>query len=176
MANPIIEFEAGDLTPEFIARYWAKVDKRGPDDCWLWLGARNGRGYGVISLDGRNLLAHRVAVILAGGQFTAELPFAAHRCGNPSCVNPAHIRPATHSENVLEGRAPAVTVARHTAIDHCPQGHPYTAENTRIGRKRQANGRPISIRICRECNRQQDAKRYAAKRSDAKAEQRRMMR
>ena len=50
-------------------RFWAKVDKGGPDECWLWTGALS-RGYGnlVIGHSG-NRYAHRVAWELMVGPY-----------------------------------------------------------------------------------------------------------
>jgi len=58
-----------------------------------------------------------------------------------ACVNPAHMWPTTHRDNVLSGRAPTAQNARKT---HCPKGHPYDAENTDFYR----NGRGRRCRTC----------------------------
>lgn len=44
-------------------RFWEKVDRRGPDECWPFLGSIDGRGYGSIGANGGKPLrrAHRVA-------------------------------------------------------------------------------------------------------------------
>lgn len=42
-------------------RFWEKVERRGPDECWLWLGGKTGGGYGYFWLDGRMVRAHRFA-------------------------------------------------------------------------------------------------------------------
>jgi hypothetical protein len=50
-----------------------------------------------------------------------------HLCRNPQCVNPKHLDLVSHRENVLRGIGFYAINARKT---HCPQGHPYTPENT----------------------------------------------
>jgi hypothetical protein len=90
-------------------RFWAKVDRRGPDDCWLWTGSRKQLGYGKIAeggKGGRTLLAPRVAYMLAHG--LDALPddlLVLHNCpggDNPACVNPAHLWLGTASDNTRD--------------------------------------------------------------------------
>lgn len=84
-------------------RFWEKVDH--PDEgCWTWLGARNLRGYGVIGFPGRrNMLAHRAAYVLLVGPIPDGL-FVLHKCDNPACVRPDHLRLGNHTENMAEMR------------------------------------------------------------------------
>ena len=74
----------------FVERFWAKVDRRGADGCWLWRGAKRSGGYGGVAWwKGRTLLTGRVAWALAHGPDSAESRVA-HRCRNKLCVNPRH--------------------------------------------------------------------------------------
>lgn len=106
-------------------RFWEKVDKT--DGCWLWTGYTNARGYGQFYTGaGKKLSAHIVAYLITGGIVPPGLELD-HLCRNPSCVNPAHLEPVTHRENMLRGHNVA---SRAASATHCPRGHAYNAENT----------------------------------------------
>lgn len=83
-----------------VARFLAKVDRsNGPDSCWNWLGSKHERGYGSVKFKGRKWLAHRLSWFLANGEI-ADGYEVDHKCFNGSCVNPAHLRLATHKQNL----------------------------------------------------------------------------
>lgn len=93
-------------------RFWAKVDRRGPDECWPWIGATNNRGYGQFWYGGGQRLSHRIAWLLLRGP-VGDL-FVLHRCDNPICVNPAHLFLGTHQDNMQD----MVTKGRHAMQRH----------------------------------------------------------
>jgi hypothetical protein len=101
-----------------------------PSGCWEWVGAKSGRGYGVISKDGRQVGAHRVAYELACGPIPEGLTID-HLCNNPPCVNPAHLRPATYQENNNRGSSPTAINSRKT---RCLNGHPLVPRPDGAGR------------------------------------------
>jgi hypothetical protein len=89
-------------------RFWALVDRRGPDECWPFLGHRNEKGRGRISLGRRSdgyTYAYRVAWSLANGREVPKGLGILHSCDNPPCCNPAHLSPGTHKKNMGDCKA-----------------------------------------------------------------------
>lgn len=76
--------------------FWAKVAKGDPQECWEWLGSRSSTGYGMF----RGEKAHRFSARTAGMDIEGRV--IRHDCDNPVCVNPAHLRPGTHAENMRD--------------------------------------------------------------------------
>lgn len=112
-------------------RVWGHVDRRGPDDCWPWTGARRvvpGFEYGTISeiIDGRRRLrpAHVVAWEAVNGPMPPGM-CGLHSCDNPPCCNPAHVFPGTKGQN----NADRDRKGRHRALLGSAHGRAKLTEN-----------------------------------------------
>lgn len=71
--------------------FWSRVDARGDDTCWPWLGGRwKHGGYGYLRHGGKALTASRVAWELTNGPIPKGL-WVLHSCDNPPCCNPGHL-------------------------------------------------------------------------------------
>ena len=84
-----------------VKRFWPKVDKRGPDDCWEWKAATAPWGYGRFRFEGKDVLAHRVAYMLTVGPIP-DSALVLHRCDNPPCCNPTHLWLGSHRDNTID--------------------------------------------------------------------------
>lgn len=122
--------------------FFSRVDKDGPDGCWLWTGPKNRYGYGIHSENHKSLKAHRWSYEYHKGPIPEGLQID-HLCRNRSCVNPDHLEAVTKKENTLRSQAPTALNARKT---HCQNGHPFDAENTIINKH--------GWRYCRICTRE----------------------
>lgn len=99
-------------TPQFpfldsAIQFWLQVDFT--ENCWVWLGTLNRRGYGRFRRNGHNL-AHRWAYEFCVSPTNLELD---HLCRNPPCVRPEHLDPVPHAINMARAKK-----------THCKNGHP----------------------------------------------------
>ncbi len=89
-------------------RFWEKVDRRGPDECWPWTGCINRKtGYGSIYAGtGARVLryAHHVALEVFGrlSSTPSHRVHVRHSCDNPRCVNPQHLKIGTAQDNMQD--------------------------------------------------------------------------
>jgi len=84
-----------------IDRFLSKIDKKGPNDCWLWTASINTSGYGHVRIDHTTKLAHILAWELVNGSVT-EGKLILHKCDNKKCCNPKHLYEGTHSDNMRD--------------------------------------------------------------------------
>lgn len=85
--------------------FWDRVaagtlppDERG---CRIWTGHVNDDGYGRINKGGRLVYIHRMICEREHGSLPPGCE-ACHACDRPACLEPSHIFPATHAENMAD--------------------------------------------------------------------------
>ena len=84
-----------------LSSVWARVEKRGPDECWLWRGHHAKFGYGVSTINCVPVLLHRVAWEMTHGPIPKG-NFVCHKCDNPRCCNPNHLFLGTQADNMRD--------------------------------------------------------------------------
>lgn len=117
--------------------------------CLVYSGNKNESGYGEISYRGKTARAHRVSYELFIGPIPDGLQLD-HLCRNRACIHPWHLEPVTQAENTRRG------ISANGTKTHCPSGHEYTAENTRV----LTGVTGGSYRQCRTCDRDRVRARY----------------
>src|SRR5262245_4297606 len=91
---------------ERFARKWRPDEATG---CWLWVGHRSRKGYGLIGVMGgvgrshRGRQAHRVSWELHVGPIPDGM-MVCHRCDIPACVRPDHLFLGTGFDNMRDAR------------------------------------------------------------------------
>jgi hypothetical protein len=104
-------------------RFLDKISPEPNSGCWLWTGTLSSNGYGHFKFNKFNFKAHRFAY----ESEVADIPDGLeldHQCRIRSCVNPKHVMPVTHAENM------ATAVMPRASQTHCLRGHEFTANNT----------------------------------------------
>lgn len=77
--------------------------------CLEWIGRTDRKGYGIIGLNKKTAIAHRLVWVLFKKSALGKLQVL-HRCDNPKCINLKHLFTGTHIDNMTDmvnkGRSP----------------------------------------------------------------------
>ena len=116
-----------------------------PDSCWLWQGALDSGGYGVISFQNKNINVHRLSAYLFLGLDLDSDQWVLHKvwCLHRNCWWPDHLYVGTRTDNFTDSE---IVGTHQKSKTHCPKGHEYTEDNTYV--------HPNGDRRCRICRRE----------------------
>lgn len=82
-------------------RFWKKVNRLSPDECWPWATKTTSRGYGAFNVGGKLIKSHRIAYRMCRGEIPAGM-LVCHRCDNPLCCNPSHLFLGSGKDNIQD--------------------------------------------------------------------------
>jgi len=105
-----------ELHKNDIARFWSKVDPRGVDECWPWLGTirpPDSRGTFIIERAHENLKSNFYAPRISYMIHYGCDPYpddVLHNCNNANCVNPHHLRLGDAEDNSADSIAAGTQV------------------------------------------------------------------
>lgn len=102
-----------------VARFMSKV-RMNEGGCWIWTGGMFREEYGAFHANGKTFRAHRWSLENIGRKPIPEGLMVRHLCNTTACVNPDHLEPGTHRQNmddVIAARTRKGDRAKITAAD-----------------------------------------------------------
>jgi hypothetical protein len=117
-----LEAEKAVLQHAIDKRFWLKVQKDGPvpahqsqlGPCWIWLAAKDSKGYGRTGVGKKSKLSTHVSWFLSTNEWPELLVL--HKCDNPPCVNPSHLFLGTHADNAQDARVKGRLVGKRQRL------------------------------------------------------------
>lgn len=99
-----------------LERFNEKYKIKEETGCWEWQYHLNKAGYGLIKVDTKSVLSHRLSYILFIGDIEPGL-FICHKCDNAKCCSPFHLFLGTNKDNINDaqskGRLPTAVHGTH---------------------------------------------------------------
>lgn len=135
---------------ELAERFWARVERRGPDECWPWKGYRSPRAtrrleYGIFTYaKSKRVRAHRLAFELSKGPIPAG-QCVCHSCDVPWCCNPAHLWLGTVADNNLDRHIKGRTVLRGKSPRLAGEAHPAAKITAQDASAIRADARSVRV-------------------------------
>lgn len=109
-------------------------------------------GYGLMCYRNKNWSAHRLAWKLVNGDIPTGM-LVMHKCDNPPCCNPDHLKLGTSLDNQKDMSAKKRAAGQSKT--HCKRGHELSGENLYL-----APYKGRFLRSCKTCNRLRQRKEW----------------
>jgi HNH endonuclease len=93
--------------------------------CWLWMRGKTSAGYGVLYQNGKPSYAHVVSYETWYGKTPDGLELD-HKCKNTNCINPEHLEPVTHAENIRRAKSTLTAIKVREIRARASYGEPLT--------------------------------------------------
>jgi transposase len=88
-----------DLTEKDLEKFWSKVDIKGENECWNWLGRKNKKNFGFLNCSKKkDMIASRIAILIKNKSLQED-DIVMHSCNENSCCNPNHLFIHHHKSN-----------------------------------------------------------------------------
>lgn len=84
------------ITDDVKRRFYSKVDVN-----MQWIGSKIPDGYGMIQVNRKSMLAHRLSYEIHNGEIPEGM-CVLHSCDDPGCVHPDHLHLGTQKDNARE--------------------------------------------------------------------------
>lgn len=127
------------MIPERVLERVRAFSQGSPVDCWPWPKSVGSHGYGQIGWYVGPNSTMTTCQRASWEAFRGPIPEGLtvdHECRNRVCWNPGHLRLLTNEENGRDNG--------HAKKTHCPRGHLYDEDNTRITK----GGRGRACKAC----------------------------
>jgi len=98
----VIYYSKIELSDKAIERFWKKVNIKGKNECWGWLGKIQKTGYGRIQINYSGNAAHRISYRIAHPDVDLVGCIVRHKCDNKLCVNPNHLEIGSCQDNMRD--------------------------------------------------------------------------
>ena len=108
MLKPLRPIRKPGMGTEEIGQWIIEQVEVVPDSgCWIWPLALDGKGYGVVSFQGKMRLVHRLMFSIFVGPLVDGLVVDHIDCISTACCNPAHLRQVNQAGNQQNRHSPS---------------------------------------------------------------------